>query len=207
MTGRVRHKGRCRIVLTGGPGGGKTTTADLLRREIGERVVVVPEAATILFSGGFPRYDEADARRAVQAAIFHVQRNVEDVQSARYPDRILLCDRGTVDGGAYWPGGASHYFEAMGTTLEQELLRYDAVVFLETAAVAGIAIEGGNAVRSETPSQAAALDHRLRELWSLHPAFFSVPHEKSFFAKITAALSILQRLIAERDAQLATGEP
>src|SRR6186713_3191320 len=45
---------RCRIVLTGGPGGGKTTAADLFRREIGDRVVIVPEAATILFAGGFP---------------------------------------------------------------------------------------------------------------------------------------------------------
>lgn len=62
-----------------------TTAADLLRRELGEKVVVVPEAATILFSGGFPRYDEPNARRAAQSAIFHVQRNVEDVQSARYP--------------------------------------------------------------------------------------------------------------------------
>ena len=42
-----------RIVLTGGPGGGKTTAADLFRREIGDRVVLVPEAATILFQGGF----------------------------------------------------------------------------------------------------------------------------------------------------------
>ena len=47
--------GVLRIVLTGGPGGGKTTAADLFRRELGERVVVVPESATILFGGGFPR--------------------------------------------------------------------------------------------------------------------------------------------------------
>jgi hypothetical protein len=34
----------CRIVLTGGPGGGKTTAADLFRREIGERVRCHPTA-------------------------------------------------------------------------------------------------------------------------------------------------------------------
>lgn len=39
----------------GGPGGGKTTAGDLLRREFGARVAFVPEAATLLFSGGFPR--------------------------------------------------------------------------------------------------------------------------------------------------------
>jgi DNA helicase TIP49 (TBP-interacting protein) len=81
----------CRIVLTGGPGGGKTTAADLYRREIGDDVVVVPEAATLLFSGGFPRAPGELARQAAQRAIFHVQRGLEDVQSAQYPGRILLC--------------------------------------------------------------------------------------------------------------------
>lgn len=195
---------RCRIALTGGPGGGKTTAADLLRRELGERVVVVPESATILFSGGFPRYEEASALRSVQSAIFHVQRNVEDVQSSRYPDRILLCDRGTVDGAAYWPDEPEGYFRSMGTTLEQELERYDAVVFFETAAVAGISIEGGNATRCETLPQAAALDRKLRELWSRHPRFSLVPHSVSFFQKITAALGIMQRVV--HDLYASSGE-
>ena len=91
---------RCRIVLTGGPGGGKTTAADLFRREMGEAVVIVPEAATMMFTGGFPRYPEHDAVRSAQLAIYHVQRNLEDIQATRYPDRILLCDRGTIDGAA-----------------------------------------------------------------------------------------------------------
>ncbi len=91
-----RNNSNChRIVLTGGPGGGKTTAADLMRREVGERIVIVPEAATMLFSGGFPRQAETHARRSLQTAIYHVQRNLEDVHSALYSDRILLCDRGT----------------------------------------------------------------------------------------------------------------
>lgn len=188
---------RCRLVLTGGPGGGKTTAADLFRRELGERVVVVPESATILFAGGFPRSPEAEARRAVQRAVFHVQRNVEDVQSALFRDRILLCDRGTIDGAAYWPEGDIDFFTAMGTTFEAELARYDAVVFFETAAVAGKSIEGGNPVRSETLSEAVALDRRLRELWSRHPRFLLVPHTPSFLHKITTGLALLESLVAE----------
>lgn len=198
----------CRIVLTGGPGGGKTTAADMLRREIGERVIVVPESATMLFSGGFPRCEDAEARKSVQRAIFHVQRNLEDLQSARFPNRVLLCDRGTIDGAAYWPGSGpssgpgsgpdsdpNAFFNAVGTTFEQELRRYDAVIFFETAAVGNFSIETGNPVRTETNDEAVALDTRMRALWSQHPNFVLIHHNHSFMAKLFEGLHVLSELI------------
>lgn len=188
-----RH--RCRIVLTGGPGGGKTTAADLFRREIGERVVIVPEAATMIFSGGFPRYPGAGPRQAAQRAVYHVQRNLEDIQATRYPDRILLCDRGTVDGAAYWPGEPEGFYADLGTTAEAELARYDAVIFFESAAVGGMGIEGGNPVRRESLEEAVALDARLRRVWSGHPRFIVVNHQPSFFGKIARGLEILNELV------------
>jgi len=188
---------RCRIVLTGGPGGGKTTAADLFRREIGERVVLVPESATLLFGGGFPRSKDPKAVLAAQRAIFHVQRNLEDTQAALFPGRILLCDRGTVDGAAYWPGEPHHFFNALGTTLEHELSRYDAVIFFETAAAGGLQIEGGNPVRNETSREALNLDRKLRALWSKHRRFVLVPHNRSFFKKISFGLAVLDGLVSE----------
>lgn len=188
---------RCRIVLTGGPGGGKTTAADLFRREIGERVVIVPEAATLVFSGGFPRCSDPPGAYAAQQAIYHVQRNLEDVQSARYPDRILLCDRGTVDGAAYWPGDPHDFFTALGTTLEEQLARYDGVIFFESAAAGGLGIEGGNPVRIESLEEAAALDTQLRRLWECHPRFIMVRHNASFFKKISFGLAELDAMVAE----------
>jgi predicted ATPase len=192
-----KPNGRCRIVLTGGPGGGKTTAADLFRREIGERVVVVPEAATLLFSGGFPRSTETHARRSAQCAIYHVQRNLEDVQSALYPDRILLCDRGTLDGAAYWPNRDENFFDAVGSTEQAELDRYDAVIFFETAAAGGISVEGGNPTRIESNEQALGLDRRLRDLWSKHPRFVVVPHNTSFVKKILFGLAALESIVAQ----------
>ncbi|HWB76881.1 MAG TPA: ATP-binding protein [Nannocystaceae bacterium] len=184
-----------RIVVTGGPGAGKTTAIDLFRRELGPRVAMVPEAATMLLGGGFPRVHEPSAQRAAQVAIFHVQRNLEDVQAARYPDRVLLCDRGTVDGAAYWPGSPDEFFASLGTTLAAELARYDEVIFFETAAVGGLSIENGNRVRTETSAEAVAVDRRLREIWSLHPRFTFVGHNASFFAKITDGLGKLSALV------------
>jgi predicted ATPase len=196
---QVANNGRCRIVLTGGPGAGKTTAADLFRREFGDKVVIVPESATLLFSGGFPRVTEPAARRAAQSAIYHLQKNLEDVQSARFPDRILLCDRGTVDGAAYWPDEppAPGFFEAMGTTEQTELERYDAVIFFESAAVGGNGIEGGNPARIESLAEAVALDHKLRAIWSRHPRFVVVRHNHSFFRKLTFGLTALESIVAD----------
>lgn len=194
---------RRRIVVTGGPGGGKTTAVDFFRREIGEQVVVVPEAATMLFSGGFPRKHEQHARMAAQRAIYHVQRNVENVQAALYPDRVLLCDRGTVDGAVYWPGEPEGFFQALGTSLQAELDRYDAVIFFESAAVGGMGIEGGNPIRSESMAEAVVLNDRLLEIWSRHPHFTVVQHDTSFFRKIGRGLDALSETIRKLSGQQA----
>lgn len=185
-----------RIVLTGGPGGGKTTAADLFRREIGEKVVIVPETATMLFTGGFPRPGDPKARTATQRAIFHAQVALEDIQGAVYPGRVLLCDRGTIDGAAFWPDDAPEgFFESLDSSLEEQLSRYDAVIFFESAAVGDISIEGGNPARTESNQEARDLDKRLRQLWSKHPNFHFVPHSSSFFAKLQDGLAQLQGIV------------
>lgn len=188
-------------MLAGGPGGGKSTAADLFHRELGDQLVIVPEAATLLFRGGYPRYSERDAIKAMQRAIYQVQIGLEDTQRSRYPGRALLCDRGTVDGAAYWPDGPEDFFAAIDSTLAAELSRYDAVVFFESAAVGGIELRGlPNPARVESAAAAAVLDASLRKLWSNHPRFVHVPHNPSFIAKISSGLLSLQRLLADTSA-------
>lgn len=191
----------CRVVLTGGPGGGKTTAADLYRREIGDEVILVPEAATLLYSGGFPRNGNEEARRATQRAIYHVQTNLEAARGSCGPSRVLLCDRGTVDGAAYWPGDPLDFFTQLGTCLEDELARYDAVIFFETAAAGSLSIEGGNPTRTESLEEAIALDRRLRNLWSRHPHFTFIPHHVSFIQKVTTGLEELAKIVADHHKQ------
>jgi hypothetical protein len=165
-----------------------------MRREVGDRVVIVPETASMLFTGGFPRRPEPEARRAAQTAIYYVQRGLEDVFAATYPTRVLLCDRGTIDGAAYWPNSADEFFASANTTLEAELARYDHVIFFETAAVGGIVIEG-NPVRIEDLAESVALDGKLRALWAKHPRFTLIRHDASFLRKIVGALDVLGDIV------------
>jgi predicted ATPase len=124
------HKPR-RVVLTGGPGAGKTALLELIRQSFCSHVKVLPEAAGVVFGGGFPREDDPICRRAAQRAIFYVQRELESAGDSHNP-AIVLCDRGTIDGLAYWPGPAEEFWSSLGTTLQTELARYDAVIHLRT---------------------------------------------------------------------------
>lgn len=185
-----------RVAVTGGPGAGKTTLWRELSRVHAGRVVAVPEVATLMFQHVFPSVDCESERHAVQRAIFHVQRELECVHEGRASgDQILLCDRGTVDGGGYWPAGHQAFFQAMETSWERELARYDAVLFLESAAVGGLAIDAGNEVRREDLLQAVAIDQRLREVWCSHPHFRHVPHALHFSEKLLSAHDAFTKLL------------
>lgn len=54
---------------------------------------------------------------------------ISKMSSLFYPDRILLCDRGTIDGAAYADGDPQDFFASVNTTFEAELARYDGVIF------------------------------------------------------------------------------
>ncbi|PMY18520.1 hypothetical protein C1X37_33905, partial [Pseudomonas sp. FW305-3-2-15-A-R2A1] len=61
-----------KVVLTGGPCAGKTTLTQVIARVFQKHVVIIPEAASLLFTGGFPRWPELEASHATQRAIYHV---------------------------------------------------------------------------------------------------------------------------------------
>ena len=123
-----------RIVLTGGPGSGKTVISRQLVDARGDRFVLVPEAATQVYTALQTRWDQLDllGRREVQRRIYRLQREQEDRLAQAHPDKILLLDRGTIDGAAYWPEGPEEYWRDLGTRHDQELARYDTVIWMES---------------------------------------------------------------------------
>jgi predicted ATPase len=178
-----------RIVLTGGPGAGKTAVLELIRESFCEHVHVVPEAASVVFGGGFPRLADLDARRAAQRAIFHVQHELEAALGG-IGAAVLLCDRGTLDSEAYWPGPGS-MCEALGTKVADELARYHAVIHLRTPTAAG-GYDHRNPLRVETAAEAAAIDERIAAAWARHPRRHEVAPAADFLAKAARAVEILR---------------
>ena len=65
--------------------------------------MVVREAATLLYSGDFPRSATAGVKKATQRAIYHVQRNLEDAQAdfAKKLASLLEKEGAALDIGGY----------------------------------------------------------------------------------------------------------
>jgi predicted ATPase len=180
---------RRRIVLTGGPGAGKTAVLELIRQWFCIHVQVLPESAGIVFGGGFPRAEADGVRRAAQRAIFYVQRELE--VAADFEDSaIVLCDRGTIDGAAYWPEDQG-FWEAVGTTRPEQLDRYAAVIHLRTPPE-GAGYNQQNPLRIESAAEAARIDERIAKAWDGHPRRFLVPPAPDFLTKAKQVLWILR---------------
>lgn len=179
------------VVLTGGPGAGKTAVLEVIRRAFCEHVAVLPESATVLFGGGFPRHDTDAGQRAAQGAIFHVQRCMETMSQEEGRVALALCDRGTLDGLAYWPGGIAAACDALHIDRQRELARYQAVIHLRTPSAEN-GYDHSNPVRRESAAEAAALDARILAAWEGHPRRIVVESDEDFLRKVGRAVAAIR---------------
>jgi predicted ATPase len=176
------------VVLTGGPGAGKTAVLEIVRRHFCEHVQILPEAASIVFGGGFPREATLPLRCAAQRAIFHVQRELERAAIESRRAAVVLCDRGTLDGVAYWPSDEASLWADVGTSRIEERARYAAVIHLRTPAATG-GYGHTNPLRTESAIEAAAIDRRIEEAWAGHPCRSFVDSETDFLRKVASAVA------------------
>src|SRR5207248_3536338 len=137
---------------------------------------------------------EAEGRRDVQRQIFRLQREQEESAALQHAEKVLLLDRGSVDGAAYWPDGPEDYFHDVGTTHAAELRRYDAVIWLESAAALGI-YDGcrSNPCRFEDGAAAVAIGKRLDDVWAGHPELHRIQAFPSINEKIVAVRAVLEQ--------------
>jgi GTPase SAR1 family protein len=183
-----------KIAVTGGPSGGKTTLIEAIKKELGSTVAVVPESASILYRGGFPRMKTRNGLIHAQKAIYFTQRELEDLILAEFHPALMVCDRGSMDGLAYWPESPQNFFEMIQSSAEQELARYDWVVHLDTAGSGEY--DSMNVIRTESFPEAVLLNQKILNAWSAHPQRIRINEKKDFLSKMSSAYGVIQAILA-----------
>ncbi|OQW49175.1 MAG: hypothetical protein A4S09_03670 [Proteobacteria bacterium SG_bin7] len=192
----VKHHQLKKIVITGGPGAGKTALLETTKKEFCQHVAVLPEAAGIIFGGGFWRHNSIPGRKAAQRAIYFVQNEIENLITEENNTVVALCDRGTLDSLAYWPLSESLFWEDLNTTKEKELSKYAAVIHLHPPKKSN-GYNRQNPLRIETDIEAAEIDKRIVQAWEGHPNRFFIDSEEDFLVKITKASQTIRKHIPD----------
>lgn len=202
---------RKKIVLTGGPCGGKTTALNYLTEKLsdyGFSVVVVPEAATMIINSGLnPRV--AGAGKALnyfdfEKLILETQVKLEDqvfgpaLEIKGGERRLLLCDRGCMDHLAYMTKREfNRILKKNGWTavgLRDE--RYDAVFHLVTAAEGREEFYNlNNPARFESLDEAKQADERTRDAWLGHPHLRVIDNSTLFDGKMKRLLNAVRQAL------------
>lgn len=184
---------KIKIAITGGPSGGKTTLIETLKKEFGSQITVVAEAASILYGGGFPRKKTIFGRIATQRAIYFTQRELEALAIKEAATSLLVFDRGSLDSIAYWPNDEDDFFNNIQSDRKTELDRYDWVIHLNTAASENYDLS--NPIRTETHTEALALNEKIKLAWSGHPRRIIINSNGDFLAKITKSIQVIKSII------------
>jgi hypothetical protein len=196
-----------KIVLTGGPSGGKTTALNYLRTRLPELGVVpffVPELATFLHSCriDLPQMYLNPARgfrfnvEMITSQIKHEDMVEEFAFLAPGYNKVLVCDRGTIDNIAYTPDEWHDDILSQVGTLGYLKRRYDAIIHMTTLAF-GDGYSLDNPARYETPEQAREVDQRIFQMWQKGPEVehLVISHTVSLQAKMERTAQAIASVI------------
>ena len=200
-----------KICFTGGPWAGKTTALTLLNAEIsqhGFRVLIVPEAASLLMKAGYlidnSKFTDMEAIQ-FQSSLMRLQIFLEDITleyAAMTSNKpcVIFWDRGLMDGKAYvnqnvWQA----ILDEMGwNEIYLRDSRYDAVIHMVTAAIGAEKYYDleTNLARYEDLEMAQKVDRLLQKNWGGHSQMILIDNNVlSFEEKINKVLKTVLNLL------------
>ncbi len=201
-----------KIVLTGGPCAGKTTTITKIEEHLiekGYHVLVVNECATEMIKGGIRPFGDNktnvyDFENEILNLQLYKEKRYKDFLS-KYPDDtkiIILYDRGSVDIKAYL--GEDNYnkmLEENNLDNEDLLNEYDLVIHMTTVAAEteNKYSNATNKARFEEAKEAIDLDKRTNEAWSKHKNLKVAPVCDLLEEKINIVIGYVDELLKEKD--------
>lgn len=184
-----------RIIITGAPSSGKSTTLARLAVALGQKCQIIPEGALILLAGGFPSPDVNDLEQvwAFQQSILQIQSNMEIILSRQNPYvNLMIFDRGPLDGAGFWPLGAEHFLKEFHINIEEEFSHYDYVLFFELPPAKDYG--GKTPLRFHDFQQSLECEKELKKIWGKHPHFIEIKATKEFEDKIQHAINIVKKI-------------
>jgi hypothetical protein len=199
------------MVLTGGPCAGKTSCLRAIIEEFGNQVIPMPEVATLLLGSRFPppgcetiTVPAHEWSTAFQGAILSLQHEMERAYenlAEKCGARLIVCDRGVLDGAAYWSGGRRAFLDQFGLDVGACFARYQAVVHLESLATARPDDYGraGNEIRFEELADAQERERAAREAWQGHPGWVFIPGRHEVGRTISEVFGVVRRLLSGPD--------
>lgn len=182
-----------KIVMTGGPCGGKSESLPILRdlfSRAGYYTIIVPETATSIIKNAIPDLRRimkedpvrhAAVQRAILLKILDDEAHYESIARLFEPS-CMIMDRGVCDVLAYSPEGVVRTVLAeRNMTLQGALSRYDVVVHMVTTAIGAekFYTKANNTARFEDLAEAKEADLRTRRAWQHHPNFILIDNEES----------------------------
>ena len=173
------------IVITGGPGSGKTESLARLKDipRYHKFVFLSELARKLLEESPHYRHDMTTFHKE----IFRQQTERE----TELGEQSFITDRGTADAFAFHPETMS----LVNTTIEAEYRRYSSVVQLGSAAALGEKYYTGDKIRLEPIREALAIEEAIKQVWQNHPDYHFIPADHDFEAKFKQLVEVLDTCI------------
>jgi len=203
MAEEQRRRKIWKVVLTGGPCGGKTTGQTRLAtffENLGWKVYRVPETANILLSGGV-NFGELDERAQEEfqenllKTMIQIENSFFDLAKASCEERncLVICDRGAMDASAFISREQWEHILHRNGLDEVEIRdnRYNQVIHMVSAAKGAedfYSIEH-HASRKEGIEEAKDRDTAAARAWVGHPYLDIVDNSMDFETKIKTVIS------------------
>jgi len=196
-----------KLVLTGGPCGGKTTGMAHLAtffESLGWKVFRVPETATVLMSGGiaFGELNEEqvlDFQEHLVTTMIAIEDTYFSMAEKCTQNVLIIADRGVMDASAFIDKESWERILAKLNLEDIEVSdnRYNHVVHLQSAAIGAekfYTVEDHSA-RFEGIELARERDRRAMEAWQDHPYVDIIDNRSDFDSKINRLIDLVVKRI------------
>ncbi|MCC7543573.1 ATP-binding protein [bacterium] len=193
------------FVLKGGPQSGKSTILKRIEQVYGDRIIVVPEVATVLLTHLWPKRDLVDLQTGawmdtLQHSIFHTQQGLERLARVRAQTggQVLIGhDRGVFDNAGYLGITGRELARMFGANFDELMGMYDLVIHLDTLAKLYPEQFGSetNEARYETVDEAIAVDERIWQAYAEHPHQVRIAATDDFEAKVAEVMRYIDGLL------------